>query len=236
MNELALFAGAGGGILASKSMGWRTVCAVERDAYAAQVLTQRQNDRLLETFPIWSDVKSFDGRSWKGIIDIISAGFPCQDISPAGKRGGIEGSKSGLWREVRRITDEVRPNYVFVENSGMLISRGLAVVISDFAEMGYDAVWQVVHAAEVGAEHVRPRTWILAYANSTQRKRGGLPGRVHKKHANTSYTRWGKDKPGVDRVVDGVAHRVDRLKAIGNGQVPQCAEEAFKMLRSLIDI
>jgi len=83
MNELALFAGAGGGILGGKLLGWRTVCAVERDAHAAAVLVQRQNDGCLEPFPVWSDVETFDGRSWRGCIDVVSGGFPCQDISLA---------------------------------------------------------------------------------------------------------------------------------------------------------
>ena len=85
LRELALFAGAGGGILGGKLLGWRTICAVERDAYAAQVLAQRQNDGILEAFPIWSDVTTFDGKPWRGIVDVISGGFPCQDISVAGR-------------------------------------------------------------------------------------------------------------------------------------------------------
>ena len=83
MNELALFAGAGGGILGGKLLGWRTVCAVEWDQYAATVLAQRQNDGFLEAFPIWDDVQTFDGRPWQGVVDVISGGFPCQDISAA---------------------------------------------------------------------------------------------------------------------------------------------------------
>jgi len=77
VNELALFAGAGGGILGGHLLGWRTVCAVERDAYAAQILAQRQTDGLLPPFPIWSDVCSFDGRPWRGLVDVVSGGFPC---------------------------------------------------------------------------------------------------------------------------------------------------------------
>jgi len=87
MNELALFAGAGGGILAGNLLGWTTVCAVECDAYASQVLAARQNDGSLEPFPIWADVKSFDGSQWRGIIDVVSGGFPCQDISSAAAVG-----------------------------------------------------------------------------------------------------------------------------------------------------
>ncbi|WP_369751177.1 DNA cytosine methyltransferase [Pseudogulbenkiania sp. NH8B] len=84
LNELALFTGAGGGLLGGHLLGWRTICAVERDAYAAQVLAQRQNDGCLPAFPIWSDVCSFDGRPWRGLVDVVSGGFPCQDISAAG--------------------------------------------------------------------------------------------------------------------------------------------------------
>lgn len=109
MNELALFAGAGGGILGGHLLGWRTVCAVERDAYAAQVLAQRQNDGILRPFPIWSDVCSFDGKPWRGIVDVVSGGFPCQDISANGHGAGIAGHRSELWSEMARIVSEVRP-------------------------------------------------------------------------------------------------------------------------------
>ena len=162
MNELALFAGAGGGILGGKLLGWRTVCGVERDAYAAQVLAQRQNDGILEPFPIWSDVTSFDGKPWSGIVDVVSGGFPCQDISAAGKGAGITGERSGLWTEFARIISEVRPRYAFVENSPMLTIRGLGVVLSDLSKMGFNAEWGVLSAADVGAKHEIERIWILA--------------------------------------------------------------------------
>ena len=113
MNELALFAGAGGGILGGHLLGWRTVCAVERDAYAAQVLAQRQNDGILQPFPIWSDVCSFDGKPWRGIVDIVSGGFPCQAFSKA-SRGRI--TAKSMWPEMRRIVSEVKPGLVFAEN------------------------------------------------------------------------------------------------------------------------
>jgi len=89
MNELALFAGAGGGILGGKLLGWRTVCAVEWKQYPACVLAARQNDGLLPSFPIWDDVQTFDGTSWRGIVDVVSGGFPCQDISSAGTGGAL---------------------------------------------------------------------------------------------------------------------------------------------------
>lgn len=162
MNELALFAGAGGGILGGKLLGWRTVCAVERDAYAAQILAQRQNDGILRPFPVWSDVTTFDGTRWRGIVDVISGGFPCQDISVAGKGEGIHGARSGMWFEFARIIREVRPRFVYVENSPALTSRGLGTVLGDLAALGFDAKWGVLGACDLGAHHDRLRIWIVA--------------------------------------------------------------------------
>jgi len=166
LRELALFAGAGGGILGGHMLGWRTVCAVEWESYPASVLCARQNDRILAPFPIWDDVCTFDGRPWRGIIDVVSGGFPCQDISAAGGGEGITGSRSGLWKEMARIVGEVRPRYVFVENSPMLTSRGLGTVLGDLAALGFDAEWGVLSAADVGAPHLRERIWVLGYSNN----------------------------------------------------------------------
>ncbi len=172
MNELALFAGAGGGILGGKLLGWRTVCAVEWDAYARDVLVARQNDGCLEAFPIWDDVQTFDGRPWRGRIDVVSGGFPCQDISAAGKGAGIEGERSGMWKHMARIIGEVLPRFVWVENSPMLVGRGLGVVLADLAQMGYDARWGIVGAHHAGAPHKRDRIWIVGHANSIDRRAG----------------------------------------------------------------
>ena len=160
LRELALFAGGGGGIIGGQTLGWRTVCAVERDAYPASVLASRQNDGHLEPFPIYSDVCSFDGRPWRGCVDVVSGGFPCQDISAAGKGAGIEGERSGLWGEMARIIGEVRPRYVWVENSPLLVSRGLGLVLLDLAKMGYDARWGIVGAHHAGGLHKLDRIWI----------------------------------------------------------------------------
>ncbi|MGL5936167.1 MAG: DNA cytosine methyltransferase [Cetobacterium sp.] len=168
MNELALFAGAGGGILGGKLLGWRTVCAVELDRYAASVLCARQNDGLLAPFPVWDDVRTFDGTAWRGIVDVVSGGFPCTDISAAGRGAGIEGEQSGLWMEMARIIGEVRPRFAFVENSPMLTSRGLGRVLGDLAEMGFAARWGVVSAADTGAPHLRERIWIVADSHESQ--------------------------------------------------------------------
>ena len=277
MNELALFAGAGGGILGGHLLGWRTVCAVEREPYAASVLMQRQNDGILPPFPIWDDVCTFDGKPWRGIVDVVSGGFPCQDISAAGNGAGIDGERSGLWREMARIIGEVRPRFVFVENSPLLISRGLAVVVGDLAEMGYDAEWCCVSASDCGAPHKRDRIWLVAsdpkreplrneavknlepkepersqprlhgcdrnVADTSQLQRNGCnldgQGRKISEPGNGNggppprNSRW-PTEPDVGRVADGVAARVDRLKAIGNGQVPRVAAAAFAMMAGKI--
>lgn len=249
LRELALFAGAGGGILAGQMLGWRTVCAVERDAYCAAVLAQRQNDGLLDLFPIWSDVETFDGTRWRGIVDVVSGGFPCQDISAAGRGEGIGGSRSGLWTEFARIISEVRPSYVFIENSPMLTNRGLDRVLCDLAEMGFNAEWGCVSAAEVGAPHKRERIWIVAYSNS-DRLQGvkkvictktsketdawpdikGISSKIHRSEQNSIPIAW------VNVSDDGLANRVDQTKAIGNGQVPQCASEAWDILINRVKI
>ena len=242
MNELALFAGAGGGILGGKLLGWRTVCAVERDAYAAQILAQRQNDGLLKPFPIWSDVTTFDGKPWRGIVDVISGGFPCQDISCAGKGAGIEGDRSGLWKEFARIISEVRPSYVFVENSPMLTKRGLNRVLCDLAAFGYDAKWMCLSADDCEAPHKRDRLWIVA--NSKRDDNGRTNGarwreREQEKTSCNGYECNGDWplEPALDRVVDGLAVRMDKthtsqLRCIGNGQVPRVAATAWCMLNS----
>ena len=161
MNELALFAGAGGGILGGKLLGWRTICAVEWEPYPASVLCARQNDGFLPPFPIWDDIRTFDGKPWAGLVDVVSGGFPCQDISAAGKGDGLDGERSGMWFEMARVVGEVRPQYVFVENSPMLTTRGGTRVIGDLAKMGYDCRWTVMGAADVGANHQRDRMWIV---------------------------------------------------------------------------
>jgi len=313
MNELALFAGVGGGILGGHLLGWRTVCAVEWEAYPASVLCARQNDGLLESFPIWDDVQTFDGKPWRGIVDVVSGGFPCQDISAAGKGAGIEGERSGMWSHMARIIGEVRPKYCFVENSPMLTSRGLGTVLGDLASLGFDAEWGVLSAADVGANHLRERIWIVGKntqqhrffshsqhnrirrweqqsqsiketngtmadtrcklretGNSTRvdtetqirassaihnqssgkgqisnpsSKRQQGQGKYVKPIGETKITDWktsffgsiGKRniweiEPDVGRVANGVADAMDRLKAIGNGQVPLCAATAWRLL------
>ena len=271
MNELALFAGAGGGILGGKLLGWRTVCAVEWEPYPASVLCARQNDGLLPPFPIWDDVQTFDGKPWRGIVDVVSGGFPCTDISIAGRGAGLDGESSSMWYHMARVVSEVRPRFVFVENSPMLIHRGIGRVLGDLSSLGYDTRWTVMGANEVGAPHQRDRTWIVAHSRhggggdiwTTQERpesskewsahpnQIGRSSEQSKTVAHTSGTNvqgrgkpcgirqerdtpcgsgWWAVEPRVGRVADGVAARVDRLKAIGNGQVPQVVAAVWRKL------
>lgn len=243
MNELALFAGAGGGILGGHLLGWRTICAVERDAYAAQVLAQRQNDGALPAFPIWSDVLSFDGKPWRGLIDLVSGGWPCTNVAICGDGTGLDGAESGLWVEQRRIIDEVRPGKAYLENSPMLTSRGLGRVLGDLAEMGFDARWGVFSAYDAGLDHYRPRIWVVADANGFGRE-GKRSARDRQKESRQVFARsqaprvsnpqgsaaWRAAQPGVQRMVNGVARSMDRHRAIGNGQVPRVAAAAYTLL------
>lgn len=148
----------------------RTVCHVEREAYAAAVLVARMADAVLDQAPIWDDVITFNGGPWRGVVDLITGGFPCQDISVAGKGAGLAGKRSGLWSEFARIISEVRPRFVFIENVAALRSRGLDQVLSDLATLGFDAEWSCIRASDVGATHRRDRIFILAESESERRE------------------------------------------------------------------
>ena len=247
MNELALFAGIGGGILGGKLLGWRTVCAVEWEAYPASVLCARQNDKILPPFPIWDDVQTFDGKPWRGIVDVVSGGFPCTDISVAGKGAGINGEASGMWREMARIIGEIRPRYAFMENSPMLLNRGFERVLNDFSKLGYDCKWGLISASSIGAPHERNRIWLVAKTNvsnspSQRLQRGGKNRKIarplglrSREGCNKEQRFWYSSnyweiEPGMGRVANGIPCRVDRIKAIGNGQVPLCAATAWRLL------
>lgn len=179
MNELHLFAGAGGGILGGILCGHTCVCAVEIEPYPRRILLQRQRDGILPKFPIWDDVTTFDGKPWRGKVDIVCGGFPCQDISVAGNGKGLDGDRSGLWGEMARIIGEIRPRFVLVENSAALTFRGLGRVLGDLAVMGYDSRWGRVGADMLGAEHHRPRLWLVADSNMRGRKERGGGDRIN---------------------------------------------------------
>lgn len=239
VRELALFAGAGGGLLASRILGWNTVCAVEIDDYCRRVLLARQRDGMLDRFPIWDDVRTFDGTPWRGRVDVISEGFPCQDIASSGSLRGLAGSRSGLWHEYARIIREVAPKQVLVENSPHLRTRGLVRVLQDLARMGYDARWCVLGANAVGAPQLRKRMWVVANTNDSRQRESTAPAEVARTPSHVEVaSKSGVESPPtwwpvavLPRVDDGLAHRMDRVRATGNGQVPRVAAMAWRLLQ-----
>ena len=168
MNVLDLFSGIGGFSLGLERAGMRTVGFCEIDPFCRRVLAKHWPG-----VPCYGDVRGLTAKrlaanaaSGDIAIDVICGGFPCQDISFAGNGAGIEGDRSGLWKEYARIIGEVRPRFVIVENVTALLSRGLGVVLGDLASLGYDAEWQDVSAEDIGAPHPRSRLWIVAYPSS----------------------------------------------------------------------
>lgn len=224
MNELALFAGAGGGILGGHLLGWRTVCAVEIDCYCALVLVQRQNDGVLPPFPIWDDVRTFDGTAWRGIVGVVSAGFPCQPFSTAA-RGNNKPSKD-LWADAVRVINEVQPSYVFAEN----VSR-LAIDRSgdDLESLGYKTRAISLAASDLGADHIRRRHWLLAYTDDCAEPVRAVHGEEVAVLPELQTRVW-SERPTESGVVDGMADGMVRSAATGNGQVPAVAAAAWRAL------
>lgn len=242
LNELALFAGIGGGILAGKLLGWHTVCAVEKEPYAQAILMARQVDKALDFFPIWDDIKSFDGTPWCGIVDIVSAGFPCQPWSPAGKRLG-EADDRNLWPDTIRVIREVKPRFVVLENSSRLPGNPYFVqIIKDLEDSGYcPKVPTIIAASDVGAPHQRKRMWFCSIRDvakqglqtGTERRISEAEEKVNSKldsKSKRSSSSWWEHEPGVGRMVDGLPFTMDRIKALGNAQVPRVAAIAWKIL------
>ena len=236
------FAGAGGGILADLALGHRVVGACEIEEYPRDVLFARQRDGHLERFPIWDDISTLDGKPWRGLVDVLCGGFPCQDISSAGAgAGAIDGSRSVLWSQMLRVAGEMACPYVFLENSPMLLGRGFNVILGALAEMGYNARWGVWSAADLGACHIRERLWIFAYRSSLGVE-GGAKKASFKEPALQAQQDGGRLEiqrirqnlltPELCGSGDEVAARLDRLKAVGNGQHPLTAQLAWETLTS----
>mgnify|MGYP001577111449 CR=1 FL=1 len=208
---LSLCSGAGGLDLGLRlACDARSVGYVERDAYAAAVLVARMADAGLEEAPIWDDIATFDGRPWRGVVDIVAAGFPCQPVSVAGKRLAQEDDR-WLWPEIARVVRDVAPGWVFLENVRGLLSANdgaaFGEVLGDLARLGFDAEWGVFSAAEVGAPHRRERVFILA---DTQR--AGRKGRLL---ARRDDPRGRQDKGRGPTAADGGV-----VDDAGMGEVP----------------
>lgn len=243
LNELALFAGVGGGILGGKLIGWNTCCAVELDAFREGILLTRQNESLLPIFPIWDDVSTFDGYPWRRIAQVVSGGFPCPDVAAGGPGTGIFGARSGLVFEMLRIIDEVRPAIGLFENSPHLTLRGLEYILFHLAKMGYDAKWGVLGANQAGASHGRKRLWIVA----SDPDQNGQEGRDHRNDdaggeeanrisallASSPFPKSIDDIPAphIFGAGDGLANWLDAVSACGDGQVPAVVRLAWELLK-----
>jgi len=258
MNELSLFSGAGGGLLGSKLLGWNPIGYVEWDDYCQRVIAARIKDGLLPNAPIFGDIRTFIDSGcaelYRGITDVVTGGFPCQPFSVAGKQKGAE-DKRNMWPATKDVIRIVQPRYVLLENVPGLLGisncdpgqwdldhapkdnlRYFGTILADLAEIGFDARWTVLGADDVGAPHRRKRVWIVAYHNQARLSQF-IGSKTKLTGAGSHWVslphNWGIGNPTktfIRRGVYGVACRVDRLKAIGNGQIPAVVRAAWEIL------
>lgn len=170
LSGLDLFSGIGGLTIALKE--WVIpVAYCENERYAIGVLLSRMSEGKLPFAPIWDDVRTLKGSRLHGLVDIVYGGFPCQDISVAGTGKGLGGERSGLFYEIVRLVDEIRPKFIFLENVPAIRTRGADKVVGELARLRYDARWITLSASEVGANHKRERWWLLAHTMRGQQWR-----------------------------------------------------------------
>ena len=256
MKHLDLFSGIGGFALACQWAGIETIGFVEIDKYCQKVLRKHWPN-----VPIVEDIRNVKEDTFPKPT-LITGGFPCQDISIArttDKPKGIDGEQSGLWNEYKRLVSTIRPEYIIVENTSALLFRGIARVLGDLSEIGYDAEWRVISAKELGAPHKRERVWIVAYP----RGKFGFDRFILPRNCETVDT-WNKDEekwcqnrefpkirgeallrlvteqperfcnPELLRISDGIPSQLDRLKCLGNAIVPQIAYEIIKVIKEVV--
>ncbi len=262
---LDLFSGIGGFSLGLERSGaFRTVAFCEIEEFPRRVLAKHWPE-----VPCYHDIRELTAErlAADGIaVDAICGGFPCQDVSVAGRRAGLDGERSGLWSEYRRLIGKLRPGVIIVENTPGLLSLGMGTVLGDLAAIGYDAEWECIPANRVGAPHERDRVWIIAYpykdglqerehvagtcGEASGRQQAGCSpdgmdspaepadtepwqftlgrtaGRVGRFIQSVPRKRaWPiTSQPVLDRGADGVSHRLDRLRCLGNAVVPQIPE------------
>lgn len=230
MNFLSLFTGIGGMDIGLERAGMKCVAQVELDDYCRSILA-----RHWPRVPKFKDIRTFTRARLRARVDLIAGGFPCQDISNAGRKVGITGERSGLWKEMLRLIRSFRPAYVIVENVSALRSRGLNVVLADLAASGFDAEWDCLPAAAFGADHLRDRLFIVAYAKRLGRHgatlllgvdsfepaaRSPAQDRGLVEIVGRRYRAY----PADLRADDGTAAAVDRIRGAGNAVYPPIAE------------
>jgi len=239
----SLFAGIGGFDLGFEREGYEVRWQVEIDEYCQKVLAKH-----------WPHVPRYDDVRDCGLhnlepVDVITGGFPCQDLSVAGNQEGLDGERSALWWDYHRIISELRPRFAVVENVPNLLNRGIDRVCGSLAEIGYDAEWHVISAADMGAPHLRKRVWLCTWpmADSSSVFSDGCNDYVEYGKSEVSEFgngdssarrgdshRW-ETEPDVGRVAYGVPDRVDRLRGIGNAIVPQIAQQIARALKPHVE-
>jgi DNA (cytosine-5)-methyltransferase 1 len=234
VNVLDLFSGIGGFSLGFERAGMRTVAFCEIDRFCQAVLRKHW-----PSVPLHHDITKLRGAD-VGPVDVICGGFPCQDVSVAGKRAGMDGARSGLWTEYARIVGELRPRYVIVENTPGLLSLGMGDVLGDLAALGYDAEWEIIPASALGASHRRERVWIVAYPHGSGLQERSVFSRIssaagrHDNGKDAPLGSWWPPEPDLVRVADGLSLRVDRVRSLGNSVVPPIPEIIGRAIMSTV--
>lgn len=248
LNVLSLFSGIGGLELGLERAGLNTVGQVELDGWSRTILAHHWPD-----IPQHDDVRT--APQWwlseeRPHVDVIAGGFPCQDLSNAGRREGITGPKSGLWGAMAETIRRIRPRYVVVENVAALLIRGFDTVLADLHDLGFNAEWSVLSACAVGAPHTRERLFVVAYRDDARCGDGGVGGvgdgsadfggregdQVHLSavadDCGGSFGSHWVVEPEMVRMADGVSRGLDRrrLFALGNAVVPQVGEVAGRLI------
>ncbi|KKL06426.1 hypothetical protein LCGC14_2596140 [marine sediment metagenome] len=248
MTHVSLFSGVGGIDLAAEWAGFETVLQVEIDPYCRRVLEKHWPDvKRIE------DIRDVNKNSVNEPVTLVSGGFPCQDISIANQisRDGIDGKRSGLWKEMFRVVCEIQPKYMLVENVPALLSRGLNRILGNLAEIGYDAEWDCLSAWQVGAPHARQRTFVVAYPASERLETNTIFAGTDLACSYPSHSQWKAVKHDEQRLFDqvfgyrlppypsdlrmdnGLAPWMDRLRCLGNAVVPA---QVLPILRAIAEI
>lgn len=240
MTHASLFTGIGGFDLVAEWMGWENIFQVEIDQFCQKLLAKNFPNTVK-----YGDIKEFDGSEYRGTIDVLSGGFPCQDISAAGKGLGITGNKSGLWFEFYRCIQKVYPSYIVIENSPLLLKRGFECILHGLSKIGYNVEWECFSASDTGLPHKRERLFIVAYAQASGWKGilHGIKRSVHEKKGpyktldsySNPFLQFEQERgeSPVFGMANGLPKRLDvvnRLGAIGNAVVPQVVYQIFKAI------
>lgn len=243
MTHGSLFSGIEGfGEGAERAGDIETIFHVEENTFCHDII------RKFSPAPIFPDIRQFDGTPYRGKINILSGGFPCQDISKSGKGTGITGQKSGLWSHFARVIAEITPDWIIIENSSQLLNKGFETVLSDLSQIGYNAEWECIHASSFGMPHQRERLFVVSYPNTSgwAQLLRSYPTTIFKPiqqqgpwqegcepSADVDPVLWFRERmgqPALFRVDDGVfkrSHLMPRLASVGNSVSPVIAEYLF---------